>query len=410
MTAQPQRQYSVAAPAQKDRHGKYRKGDGVADFKDEISPQLVKALAGSLAAAWPDFPEEGFVAQAGSGLEPLALLARVGHVAAALRQALPDAFPTAAAVVHRALEAPDVTGWMTLPLGYYVADHGLAQPDVALPLLAALSPRFSSEGPIRPFIELHPEVTFGYLRRWATDPDPHLRRLVTEGTRPRLPWAPHLRGFIADPGPTLEFLDLLHDDESEYVRRSVANHLNDIAKDHPDLAVRTARRWQSTGTPGSAWVIRHGLRTLVKQGHPQALALLGFDRPDGVSVTGLTVSPEELPIGAATLLSFTVATTSSARLVIDYAVHHAGATGTRRPKVFKLTTRTVDPGRPQTITRRHPFRESSVRRLYPGPHRIDLQVNGHTLASTSVTLTADGPAGGLAAQATSIERLASPTQ
>jgi hypothetical protein len=108
-----------------------------------------------------------------------------------------------------------------------------------------------------------------------------------------------------------------------------------------------------------------------------------------VSVTGLTVSPGELPIGAATLLTFTVTSTSRAHLVIDYAVHHAGAGGTRRPKVFKLTTRTVDPGSPQTITRRHHFRESSVRRLYPGVHRIDLQINGHTLASTNVTLTVD---------------------
>jgi len=123
---------------------------------------------------------------------------------------------------------------------------------VALPILAALSPRFSSEAPLRVFIERHPETTFEQLRRWIDHPDEHVRRLVSEGTRPRLPWAPRLRGLIADPSPAVALLDRLHDDESEYVRRSVANHLNDISKDHPTLALAIAQRWAAAGSDRTA--------------------------------------------------------------------------------------------------------------------------------------------------------------
>lgn len=159
----------------------------MADFKDEISPAMAVALAAELRYARAGFDVGAFTADAADALAPLALLARVHHVAAELRRAMPDDFATAAAVLHRALDSATFTGWMTLPCGYYVADHGIDDPHTALPALAALSPRFSSEGPIRVFIERHPETTLDNLDRWADDPDEHVRRLVSEGTRPRLP-------------------------------------------------------------------------------------------------------------------------------------------------------------------------------------------------------------------------------
>jgi 3-methyladenine DNA glycosylase AlkC len=125
-----------------------------------------------------------------------------------------------------------------------------------------VTPRWSSEWPLRPFIEAHPDITYAYLHRWAGDPDEHVRRLVCEGTRPRLPWASHLRGLIANPTPEVALLDKLVDDESDYARRSVASHLNDIAKDHPDIALDCARRWLAPGGDRATWV-RHGLRTMI---------------------------------------------------------------------------------------------------------------------------------------------------
>jgi 3-methyladenine DNA glycosylase AlkC len=358
----------------------------VADVKDEFSPGLVAVLAAELHRAWPAFPTKRFEADAATGLAPLALMQRVRHIAAALAGALPADFIKAASVVDRAIDSPTFTGWMTLPCGYWVAQHGIDEPQVALPLLARLSPRFSSEGPIRPFIEAHPDIAYSYLDRWTRDPDEHVRRLVSEGTRPRLPWASQLRSLIADPSPAIALLDRLFDDPSEYVRRSVANHLNDIAKDHPDVALDCARRWSAIGSDRTAWVVRHGLRTLVKRGDPAALALLGFDHATPVVLDTLTVTPMRLPIGGEVTIELTLSANHTVRVAVDYLVHHAGARGQRGPKVFKLTTRTIESGRPQTITRRHRFREVSVRRLYPGIHRVDIQINGRVLGSVDVEL------------------------
>ena len=356
------------------------------DFKDEFSPAAVAALAAELVRAWPAFPREAFVAAAADGLEDLELMARVRHIARALGDHLPPAFADAAGVVDRALASPSLTGWMTLPVGFAVADRGLDEPDIALPLLARLTPRWSSEGPVRPFIERHPEAAMRHLRAWTRDPDEHVRRLVSEGTRPRLPWASRLHAFIDDPSPAVALLDRLYDDPSAYVRRSVANHLNDIAKDHPALAVRIAERWLREGGEGAAWVVRHGLRSLVKGGDPAALRLLGYDADAAVRLQGLTVSPERVAIGGEVEVSFALLADGDVPVVVDYVVHHAGARGTRSPKVFKLTSRTLRAGVPAHVTRRHRFREVSVRRLYPGPHRIEVQVNGRVLGGATVDL------------------------
>lgn len=349
----------------------------MAPFKDKISPALVQALAHEIVVAWPEFDAERFTAAATDGLGERELLARVSHVARALAETLPEPFERGAAVLDRALESEHLTGWMALTCSEYVAIRGIEQPQVALPLLARLTPRFSSEFAIRPFIERHPAATFAQLRVWLDHPDEHVRRLVSEGTRPRLPWAAQLRSLRADPRPAVELLDRLVHDESAYVRRSVANHLNDIAKDHPDLAIAIAQRWNEAG---AARVVRHGMRSLLKQGDPRALALLGYDPHARVELQDLQISPERVAVGGAVEISFTLlAADGEIPAMIDYRVHHAGARGPRSPKVFKLTTTTLRPGVPLAITRRHAFRQVSVRSIHPGPHRVEIQVNGRVL-------------------------------
>lgn len=365
----------------------------MADFKDEISPAMAARLASELERAWPAFPTGSFLAGLDAQLAPRALLARVDVVADRLAASLPTDFAEAASVMWRALESESLTGWMTLPCGYWVARAGADEPALALALLAGLTPRWSSEGPIRVFIERHPEITYEHLRRWATDPDEHVRRLVSEGTRPRLPWAPQLRGLRADPGPNLGLLDRLVDDPSAYVRRSVANHLNDISKDHPDLALELAGRWLGRG-PGAAWAVRHGLRSLVKAGDRRALALMGVSVDADIALVWLE-APSEVVIGQAVTFTFTLVVEGGAPAdaVIDYRVHYAGASGARRPKVFKLTRRRLVPGQPETIVRRHRFEHVSVRRIWPGPHRIDVQVNGRVLGAVDIEVV-DGTSPG----------------
>ena len=361
----------------------------MAAFKDEIGPELVRALGLELSLAWPDFPRQRFERGIAAAVAPLELLARVDMVASRLGAALPTPFSAAADVLWRALESPSFTGWMTLPCGTFVAQAGLEEPDVALPLLAGLTPRWSSEGPIRPFIERHPEVTYGYLRRWCEDDDEHVRRLVSEGTRPRLPWAPLLRGLIADPSPNIPLLDALVNDPSAYVRRSVANHLNDISKDHPDVALELAERWLGRGD-GAAWAVRHGLRTLVKRGDADALALLGVTTGAEVELLDLRLDRSQIAVGESVTFTLTIALAADsppADAVIDYRVHYVGARGVKAPKVFKLTRRGLEPGAPVTISRRHSFAPVSIRRILPGPHQIDVQVNGRVLGSVLLAIS-----------------------
>lgn len=352
-------------------------------LKDQLGPGLARDLAHELRRAWPGFPSARFTRGIAAALDPLELLARADLLAERLAAALPAAFAEGAAVLWRALESPTFTGWMTLPCGTYVARRGLDEPHVSLPLLAGLTPRWSSEGPIRPFIERHPGLTYGYLHRWCAHDDEHVRRLVSEGTRPRLPWAPLLRGLVADPSPNLPLLDALVGDGSAYVRRSVANHLNDISKDHPGLALDVAERWVERGDAG-ARVVRHGLRTLVKRGDPRALGLIGVDARAPVELVDLSVDRRRIAIGDPLRFTFTVRLadgTAACDAVVDYRVHYAGARATRAPKVFKLTRRRLEPARPVTISRAHRFDHVSVRRIHPGRHRIDVQVNGEVLGS-----------------------------
>ena len=358
----------------------------MAPFKDQVGAVLARDLARELRRAWPAFPSARFTRRVAAELERRELLARVDLLADRLGTSLPAPFEAAAEVLWRALDSPTFTGWVTVPCGTDVARRGLDEPDAALPLLAGLTPRWSSEAPIRPFIERHPEVTYGYLRRWCADDDEHVRRLVSEGTRPRLPWAPLLRGLVADPSPNIPLLDLLADDPSPYVRRSVANHLNDISKDHADVALELAARWRDR-SDAAAWVTRHGLRTLVKRGDPRALALVGADTGTEVRLGELAVDRRRIAIGDAVTIDVTLLLpdgSPACEAVIDYRVHYVGARGVKAPKVFKLTRRRLEPGHPVTISRRHRFEHVSIRRIHPGRHRIDVQVNGVVLGSVDV--------------------------
>ena len=217
-----------------------------------------------------------------------------------------------------------------------------------------------------------------------------MRRLASEGTRPYLPWSVRVPGIVAAPGVTVPVLDALYRDPSEYVRRSVANHLNDLSRDDPALVVATAARWLGDPDENTARVVRHGLRTLIKRGDAGALALLGFAaEPGSVEVVGLTLDRDAVPVGGVVEFRATVRNTgaAAARLAIDYVVHHRKANGGRTPKIFKLTTVTLQPGETLEVRREHSFRPVTTRRYHPGPHAIALQVNGVATEPAEFELT-----------------------
>jgi 3-methyladenine DNA glycosylase AlkC len=355
-------------------------------WADELlGSETVSALADRLVGAGAVADRTRACADA---LDGLTFSGRVAAVRDAVLADLPNGFGPFADVLRAALRDPGFTGWMIWPVAESVGVRGIGVFEPALELLRELTPRLTAEGAVRPFLMADQERALAVLAGWTDDPDHHVRRLVSEGTRPRLPWAPRLPALIADPRPAVPLLDALYRDESEYVRRSVANHLNDIGRDHPEVAVVTAARWLAEPVETTERVVRHGLRTLVKSGHPGALALLGHAPDLPVVVDGPTVTLDRIRVGDH--LEFTYAVTNAhdrpASVVIDYVIHHVKANGGRTPKVFKLVTRSLGPGETWRATRRHSFRPISTRRYHAGTHAVGIQVNGRPYGEAAFVL------------------------
>lgn len=367
-------------------------------FKDLVNPASVRQLAGAFVASSPGFAAGDFVRDACAGLGALELKGRIQHVARSLRPYLSEDVPQALAQIVATLPPPLSAGqpvtaeFMIWPLTELVEQIGLEHPDESLGALYELTRRFTAEFAVRPFLERYPERTLPLLRTWTRDADPHVRRLVSEGTRPRLPWGRRLRSFVEDPSPVLELLELLKDDPAEYVRRSVANNLNDIAKDHPELAVQVAAAWWEGASKERQRLVRHALRTLVKQGDSGALAVLGYGLPE-VELVAFEASPAVARVGGSLELSLTLKSTGTApqQLVVDYAVLHRRANGGTSAKVFKWTTRTLAPKAAVTLTKRHSLRKVTTRRYYAGEHGLRVQVNGRELGATSFELEVGPP-------------------
>jgi hypothetical protein len=203
-----------------------------------------------------------------------------------------------------------------------------------------------------------------------------VRRLVSEGTRPRLPWGRQLTPFIDDPSPILPLLEKLKDDESEYVRRSVSNNLNDIAKDHPEVVLKVARQWLVNAGPERTRLVEHGLRTLLKRGDARALALIGAHGAETLEVSG-KVTPPKVKLGERVLFSARVKNVGKKPLhaVLEARVHFVKVRGTS-VKPFRLARLDVAPGQVVEVSKSFELQHRSIRKLFSGVHEVELQVNG----------------------------------
>ncbi|NJO05390.1 MAG: DNA alkylation repair protein [Chloroflexaceae bacterium] len=366
-------------------------------FKDYFGIALAHRLAGDLQAQSPCFDAPRFVERIAANVDPLELKGRVALFSTALREHLPPTYPEALDVLAGILgpELPAEAGMFDLgfhlmPVAHFVEVYGSTEPDHferSLQMINAITRRHTGEFAIRPYLIHYPDRTLPVLRQWASDPNTHVRRLVSEGSRPRLPWASQIPAFIKDPSPIFALLELLKDDPSPYVRKSVANNLNDITKDHPEQVLAVVARWQTDASPERRWIIRHALRTLIKRGDPAALQVLTIDRPQ-VALVQFSIAPATLQLGESLMLDCTLQSTAAhaQNLVIDYVVHHVRANGSTGPKVFKLRNVTIGGGEQITIQKRHPMRLITTRRYYPGLHRIELQVNGEIVGEAAFTL------------------------
>lgn len=329
-------------------------------------------------------------------LGPLSLRERADLLRDALLDGVPGSYGALASVVRDAQEDTDgFTGWLIWPVTGAVAERAIQENttrafDDALTLLAELTGRLTAEFALRGLLRHDLDRALTTITGWTASDDADVRRLASEGTRPYLPWATRVPALMARPGVTTQILDGLYRDESEYVRRSVANHLNDLSRDHADLVVDTARRWLDAPERNTAWVVRHGLRTLVKRGHPDALALLGFE-PAELEVVGPQLGRSTVAFGGTVRFRARITNINSkpARLAIDYLIHHMKANGQQSAKVFKLTTRTLSPGETVELEREHSFRQITTRRYHPGAHGVELQINGVASGRADFTLLPD---------------------
>lgn len=364
-------------------------------LKNHYGPQIPQRIAAMISAVAPSFDAAGFVATALQGYAELDLLARGRQMAAALRQHLPPDYPQAIGILLASLgqkieqiEGQGMAPFLYLPHVLFVAHYGLDHFEVSMRAQYELTQRFSAEFSIRFFIERHPEATLAQLRQWASDPSHHVRRLVSEGSRPRLPWAQRLRQFQRDPAPVLALLELLKDDASLYVRRSVANNLNDIGKDHPALLTEVARRWLQDASAERQWLIRHALRSAVKRGEAGALQVLGFGAQAQVGLDQVQITPARPRIGERLCVQLQLhnANAAAQALMVDLRIHFIKANGSASPKVFKLKALTLAAGERQRLQKTISLAEMTTRKHYPGVHRVELLLNGQALPLGSFEL------------------------
>jgi 3-methyladenine DNA glycosylase AlkC len=355
-------------------------------LKDWFSPERYRSLALQLTAIEPRFDQAEFLRVTLHDLASRELKARLQNTVVALHASLPGPFLANLAVLRQL--APQIKHtFIAVALSDYVAVYGLAWPKLSLPALAFFTRFGSAEFAIRAFLEQDQARTLAVMFCWTQHRDEHVRRLASEGSRPRLPWGQQLRALVRNPRPTFDLLSQLRDDPSLYVRKSVANHLNDIAKDHPDLMLALVESWDNP-TPATRWIVQHGLRTLIKQGHPRALALSGVEPDPAIEVVSFQCAPVTLGLGETLTIETELASQSSqpTPLIIDYVVHYVKASGSTSAKVFKWKGVILPPHQSVRLSKRQTLRDFSTRKHHAGRHRVELQINGKRLAAATFDL------------------------
>ncbi|MHC8320718.1 DNA alkylation repair protein [Pseudomonas sp. GB2N2] len=352
-------------------------------LKEIFNPERLKHIATEMTAVYPDFNAKAFLKMANEGLAELSIMQRMARVSECLHAVLPLDYEASLKVL-RALAPRLNSGFVCISLPHHVATYGGHAFEPSMDALKYFTTFGSAEFAIRYFLRSDLERTLAVMRAWSQDDNEHVRRLASEGCRPRLPWSFRLEQIQADPTLAAAILDNLKADNSLYVRKSVANHLNDITKDHPDWVLELIEGW-SLENIHTAWIARHALRSLIKQGNQRALAIIGAGGKPEVEITNVKVEPAVIGLGEKITLSFKVKSTveDSQRLVIDYAIDYVKANGRTSAKVFKLKALTLPGKATESVARGQHIKELTTRRHYAGRHAVHILVNGERLASTA---------------------------
>lgn len=346
----------------------------------------INCLSNALKGAYSPFDREKFLELIyDDQWEGKTLTERMRHTALCMHETLPESYPDALEILRKII--PSVRGFEALAFPDFVANYGLQDWDLSLPALGYFTKFGSSEFGIRPFLAKDHQKVMPYLYQWLQDEDENVRRLVSEGTRPRLPWGLRLEVFIKDPSPMLPLLEILKEDPSETVRRSVANHLNDISKDHPRVTLDIAERWYGTSSDID-WIVKHACRGLLKSGNIRAMRLFGFSDPENININRFSINPRSVHVGEKVELIFDLENmeTNDMLVRLEYWVEFVRAKGKTSSKVFQISEKTYPPGS-HKIQKRHSFQDMSTRKHYPGTHQFSIIVNGVEKARCQVELS-----------------------
>jgi 3-methyladenine DNA glycosylase AlkC len=368
-------------------------------LREVFNHSAVAGLADRLSIAHSGFDGVSFINAATNALENLNYAERLEQITDCLQTHLTNDYRQNVEIITASATEPvnlsdsfvfSSRHFINLPLCRYISKFGLHEFAVSMQALKTLTKSFTSEYDIRYFIEKYPSDSIAMIKGWTSDPDLHVRRLASEGTRPRLPMGKRLHIFVKDPAPILPILEDLKNDPELYVRRSAANSLNDISKDHPDLAANTAEKWLAENSEHSEWMYRHAMRTLFRSGHAKALENAGYPRPEGITADSLKISRTAISVGDDLEFSFVLKNASEKDMDImaDYEISFVKANGRLSPKVFKLKKIRLAKNSTQTLSGTYKIRQRTTRKFYTGTHTLAIMVNGKKLAQTDFHLSA----------------------
>lgn len=356
-------------------------------LKNIFNPIFFEHLTTAIKSRLPDFNDQHFINRIFDiAWEKKELKQRVRHISTTLKNYLPGAYPDQVKIIVGIIEDLKKEGrkggfeYIFFP--DFIEQFGLEDLNISLESIESITEFISCEFAIRPFLLKYPDKVMSQMVQWSKHPHPNVRRLSSEGCRPRLPWAMAIPQLKKDPSPVFPILNNLKNDPSLFVRKSVANHLNDIAKDHPSIVIGIANKWKGTSKE-TDWIIRHGCRTLLKKADKNIYSLYDLNPQANCRIMNFKLSKNRISQDERLQFSFKLEPVKKqvSKLRIEYAIYYMKSNGKQNKKIFQLTENNFNKDQYYSFTRNQSFHDLTTRKHYPGKHKIAIVVNGREMVT-----------------------------
>ena len=356
-------------------------------WKDKLNHDSISGLAQSIKAVYNPFPAEEFMKSTmDKTWKDLELMARGRKITENMKKYLPQDYKEALGILNKVVDSCDLLFGLCFPT--YVEMYGQDESnwDLSMRAMELYTQYSSSEFAVRPFIIKHEKRMMKQMYAWSKHENEHVRRLSSEGCRPALPWGQALNSFKKDPSPIMPILEQLKTDSSAYVRKSVANNINDISKTHPDLITKLATSWYGKNEL-TDWIVKHGCRTLLKKGNRDVLAIFGYHDVNAVEVSDFAINKKTAAIGEEIDFSFSIMAKEATKVRLEYGIDYMKSNGKRNKKIFQISEISLKKDQKKPYTKTHSFEDLSTRKHYTGTHSITLIINGAGQGTLDFELT-----------------------